>query len=158
MTYPGVGLSIGINRIFIALLFGIAVAEQGYITVETDRPGLSIFLDSEFIGRSPIEKRPTIAGEHTVSLFHPDTIENGYWRAREQGVLGMITRLPSLRRYDVGTRRVVVNPNETVKVFLSYVETERAPSKTYCLIGGCTGGVIGGSFLLGFIIAWLISH
>lgn len=143
---------------FSLVLFGSAIAVEGYLSVLTDRPGLSIYLDSEFIGKSPLEKRPVLAGEHTVSLFHPDTIENAYWQVRQQGILRMITKLPDLRRYDVGTKRVVVDPNATVKVFLSYGQALRAPAQTSCLMTGCITGVVGGSFALGFILAWLLNR
>lgn len=148
-------------KLFIALsltVCGLAFTEQGYITVDTDRTGLAIYLDSELIGVSPIDQHTVSPGEHTVSLFHPDTIEDAYWQMRQQGFPTMVTKLPGLRRYDVGTKRVVINPNETVKVYLSYTRAERAPSQTCCLMGGCVTGVVGGSIVLGFVLALLLNR
>jgi hypothetical protein len=142
--------------ILFLLFIGAQALEPGFLAVQTDRPGLSIFLDGEFIGASPIASRPVVPGEHTVSLFHPDTIENAYWQIRQFGIPGMVTRLPGLRRFDVGTKRIVVNPNATVKVFLSSARAQQAPSQTCCLMGGSCIGIVGGSFVLGFILAWLL--
>lgn len=128
-------------------------AQEGWIVIQTDQEGLQVWLDGTLVGKAPIEGLKVSPGEHTVSLFSSDEIEAAYWQARTAPGLQAVGKFIELRKFDAATRRITVEPGQTVEVFLNLGQAERAPGRMrFCLISG-----LGGIFLIGGVAGFLLA-
>jgi hypothetical protein len=138
--------------ILLALAIPVS-AQDAWIEVEADREGLTVWLDGTTVGKTPIESLKVSPGEHTVSLFSSEEIEDAYWAARTAPPLQAIGKFIELRKFDAATRRINVASGQKVRIFLSLGEAERAPGRMrFCLIGG-----LGGVFLVGGVTGFLLA-
>lgn len=129
--------------------------EKGWLTIETEPSGLEVYIDGDPVGKSPLKDVGVSTGRHTVSLFSSDTVEEAYFKVRNQGVLKGILSLPELSKYDAGTVEVDVKAKEKIKVFLNYNEAINAPKRTRFFLYGCLGGIFTSGVITGVIISLL---
>jgi len=122
--------------IFLFFIFNTAFP-FGYLTVQTEPPGMEVFLDGNSIGRAPIEMMKLKPGFYTVALFPSDSLEDAYWRAREKGIFEIIKKVPEFAFYHSGSVRIQIVEDQETEVRLSYPETVQAKRKArYLLLGG----------------------
>ena len=50
------------------LLSGIAPADSGYLTVKSNSVGIAVYLDGDFLGRTPVEMHQLKPGTYSVSI------------------------------------------------------------------------------------------
>lgn len=53
-------------------------SRTGWVTVQSQPPGASVFLDSAFVGQTPLNRLPVRAGDHALRIFYPSPSE---WNA-----------------------------------------------------------------------------
>jgi hypothetical protein len=136
--------------LFTALLFG---QDKGYLTVNSDQPQMTVYLDGDFIGNTPIANHSVEPGEYSVSLYSSKTIENEYWRLRTANPFRKLSAVWELTRIDAATRKVKIMPNQTTKIYFYTSRINRAPTYAKCIFGGCIGGIFGLGILAGVLIA-----
>ncbi len=126
---------------------------NGYLTVNTDKPGVNVYLDGELIGATPILNFSVKSGEYSISLYDTKTIENEYWNLRKAGLLQKMLSFWQLIRIDAATQRVRVNPNRTTKISFYTSRINCAPTLAKFIFGGTIIGIFGLGFLTGILIA-----
>lgn len=126
---------------------------SGFLTVNTDQPGVSVYLDGDLIGITPITNYSVESGEYTVSLFDSKSIENEYWNLRKSGPCRKLKALWQLTRIDAATQRVKIIPYQNTKLTFYLRRIDRAPILTKCLIGGTIVSIFGLGLLTGILIA-----
>jgi hypothetical protein len=130
------------------LLVLIAQLNVGYLTVQADQESLSVYVDNEYIGVTPIIRHPLLPDNYNVGFFPQDSIEQASYRLKE----GSISALWAIAKYGEGTMKVRIAPDQVTKITLNYRNTMAAPGKAKLKVGGCLGGV----FLLGVGTALLL--
>jgi hypothetical protein len=117
--------------------------DYGYLNLKADMDSLPIYVDNEFIGKTPIIKYPLRPAEYNVGFFPQDSIEDASWKIKS-GSLGALWKIA---KYGEGTCKVRISPNIITTVNLNYKKTMRAPRKAKLMVGGC----LGGTFILGVL-------
>jgi PEGA domain len=137
------------------LLIAIILFAQnnGYLTVNTDKPGVNVYLEGDLIGTTPITNYSTTAGEYSVSLYDSKIIENEYWNLRNATLFRKLSSLWQLIRIDAATKQVNVIPNKSIKVSFYTTRINRAPTLAKCALGGSILGIFGLGILTGVLIA-----
>jgi len=115
------------NRfVLLLMLIPFAVAAQeaedssstGWVTVHSQPPGASVFLDSAFAGRTPLNRLSVPAGDHEMKVFFPSPYE---WNAFMQ---------EKKFRLEAGTEI------ESSFAFGSFLTLHSVPSGAYVLYQG----------------------
>ena len=134
------------------LIFG---QNNGYLTVNTDKPGVNVYLDGNLVGITPITNYSIASGEYSVSLYDSKSIENEYWNLRNSGPFRKLSALWQLTRIDAATQRVKIIPNQTTKISFYTSRINCAPTLAKCMFGGSIVGIFGLGILTGVLIASL---
>jgi len=134
------------------LLFG---QNNGYLTVNTDKPGVNVYLEGDLIGTTPITNYSLEAGEYSVSLYDSKMIENEYWNLRNAGPFRKLSALWQLTRIDAATEKINIFRNKATKVSFYTARIKRAPFLAKCALGGSILGIFGLGILTGVLIASL---
>lgn len=139
------------------LLIAILLFEQnnGYLTVNTDKPGVNVYLEGDLIGTTPITNYSLGAGEYSISLYDSKVIENEYWNLRNAKLFRKLSTLWQLTRIDAATEQVNIIPNKTTKISFYTARINRAPTLVKCAFGGSILGIFGLGILTGILIASL---
>jgi len=116
---------------------------DGYLTVRADEDSLSIFVDDDYIGKTPIIKHPLKPDEYDVGFFPQDSIETASYQFKN-GNFGALWRIA---RYGEGIVKVKIEPNQETIVDLNYRAVKSAPRNAKLKVFGCLGGV----FILGVL-------
>ncbi len=116
---------------------------DGYLTVRAEKEGLSIFVDDDFIGKTPIIKYPLKPDEYNVGFFPQDSIETASYQFKN-GNLGALWRIA---KYGEGIVKVRIESDRETIVDLNYQAVKSAPGKAKLKVLGCLGGV----FILGVL-------
>jgi hypothetical protein len=145
-----------LSAILVALVTSQVSPDSGFITVESDMPGLAVYLEGDYIGRTPIEKKKVETGSFTVTIVSNDSLDLLYDRLRKGPVNRRLNSVWSLVGVDAGTHKVRIRRGEVTKVFIDYGRVLSAPreAKTYACLG--VGGVFGIGAIIGLIIGLLI--
>jgi len=62
----------------LAAMFLVAAAEEpGMLSVASDPSGAAVYVDGQFVGRTPVDVKNLQAGDHRVRLVKDDYLENG---------------------------------------------------------------------------------
>lgn len=138
-----------------ALLIAILLFAQnnGYLTVNTDKPGVNVYLEGDLIGTTPITNYSLATGEYSVSLYNSKVIENEYWNLRNAKLCRKLSALWQLTRIDAATNQVNIIPNKATKVSFYTARINRAPTLAKCALGGSILGIFGLGILTGVLIA-----
>ncbi len=115
----------------------IAQVSTGFLNVKADQDSLPVYVDDDFIGRTPITRFPLIADEYNVGFYPQDSIETASWQLK-QGNLGALWRVA---KYGEGTVKAKIAANSVTTIELNYKKTLAAPGKTKFKVFGCLGGV-----------------
>ena len=136
----------------IFLLSGITPADSGYLTVRSNSVGIAVYLDGEYLGRTPVEMRRLPPNSYSVSIISDDSLENVYWHIREGGVGAKLSSLWRLAAVNAGTYPVRVESGKVTEVTIDYGKVLNAPTEAKLI--AC--GSIGGLFLVGAVVGFLV--
>ncbi len=140
----------------VLLVLGQAPIDSGYIAVNSNLPGLAVYLEGDYLGRTPIEKTPVEPGSYLLTIVSNDSLENIYARIRT-GTLGKkLSSVWTLTAIDAGTHQVEIGPNTLTEVFIDYGAVLAAPTKAKWLAGCGVGGLFGLGVIIGAVLAQLI--
>jgi len=134
------------------LLSGLSPADSGYLTVRSNSAGIAVYLDGEYLGRTPVEMHRVPPGEHSVSIISNDSLENVYWRIREGKLGAKLSSLWRLAAVNAGTASVRVQGGMLTEMTIDYGRVLNAPTEAKLI--AC--GSIGGLFLLGAVVGFLV--
>ncbi len=135
-----------------ALLSGLPPADTGYLTVRSNSVGIAVYLDGEYLGRTPVEMHRLKAGSHSLSIISDDSLESVYWRLRQGGVGTRLSSLWRLAAVNAGTNSLRIEPGKVTEVMIDYGKVLNAPTEAKLI--AC--GSIGGLFLLGAAVGFLV--
>jgi len=134
------------------LVSGLAPADSGYLTVKSNSVGIAVYLDGEYLGRTPVEMHQLKPGSYSVSIISNDSLENVYWHIRQGGVGAKLSSLWRLAAVNAGTASVRVERGKVSEVMIDYGKVLNAP--TEAKLTAC--GTVGGLFLLGAVVGFLV--
>lgn len=134
------------------LVLGLAPADTGYLTVRSNSVGITVYLDGEFLGRTPVEMHKLKPGQYSVSIISNDSLENVYWRLRQGSVGAKLSSLWRLAAVNAGTVSVRVEGGKVTEVSLDYGKVLNAPTEVKLIACGSVGGL----FLLGAAVGFLV--
>lgn len=132
-------------------------ADSGFLSVYSDPRGISIYLDGEFIGITPIQNYSYKPGEYSISIFSSDTLEQKYWQFASGSIGSRLSALWYLSKAGAATKRVKISSNQHSEIFFSLPKINRAPTKIKIATACCLGTGFSVAFLIGFLIANFIS-
>jgi hypothetical protein len=128
----------------VTIIFFVAQLASGYLTVTADREGLTVFVDDDSIGVTPIIRYELKPDEYDVGFFPQDSIEQASWRLKN----GSINAIWKIAKYGEGIVKVRIEPGRETVVELSYAAVAKAPGKAKMKVFGC----LGGTFILGVLL------
>lgn len=138
----------------LAILLGQAGADSGYVSVSSSLPGIEVYLEGDYLGRTPIRLHPVKPGSHNLTIVSNDSLDVLYARFRS-GPLGQkLSAVWTLAAIDAGTFQLEVKPGAQVEAFIDYGKVLAAPGRTKWL-AGCGVGTF---FLVSVGIGMLIGH
>ncbi len=140
------------------LLVGQPAPDTGYLTVRSDMPGLTVYLEGDYVGVTPIDRLPVAAGFLMLSIASNDSLEVLYDGLRTGGVGRKLSSVWSLAGINAGTHRIEVVPGHVTDVFIDHGAVVAAPYRAKCLTGCAVGGVLGLGAVLGFLIGLLVAN
>lgn len=111
-------------------LIFIIYCQYGYLTVLSDESDLAVYLDGEFLGKTPIIKKRLKPGKYTVSLFSEESMELTYEKVKRGFIFQKISGLFELAKYAGGSERIRIAPDTVTEVFLSKRNAENFKKKT----------------------------
>ena len=136
----------------IPLLFLLAQANDGFLSVLSDVEGLTVYVDSDSIGVTPIGKHTLTPGTDTVSFFAEDSFETVYNQIRRGSVKKKLSSLWQLSRYSAGTERVRIVSGALNEAYISKEKVDKAAGKTKRRFYLGVGGVFATGLLSGILI------
>jgi len=134
------------------LLSGAAPADSGYLTVRSNSVGIAVYLDGEYLGRTPVEMRKLKTGEHSVSIISNDSLEDVYWRIRQGNIGAKLSSFWRLAAVNAGTSSFRIEAGKVTQVSIDYGKVLNAPNEAKLIACGSTGGI----FLVGAIVGFLV--
>jgi hypothetical protein len=134
------------------LLSSLAPADSGYLTVKSNSVGIAVYLDGDYLGRTPVELHRLKPGSYSVSIISNDSLENVYWHLRQGKVGAKLSSLWRLAAVNAGTASVRVESGKVTEVSIDYGKVLNAPTEAKLI--AC--GSISGLFLLGAVVGFLV--
>ena len=134
------------------LLFGLVPADSGFLTVRSNSVGIAVYLDGEYLGRTPVETHQLKPGTYSVSIISNDSLENVYWHIRQGSIGAKLSSLWRLAAVNAGTNSVRVEAGKVTEVTIDYGKVLNAPTEAKLI--AC--GSIGGLFLIGAVVGFLV--
>lgn len=138
----------------LSLLFLVAQPspQPGFLTVHSSLPGVTIYVEGEAVGMTPLEQHPLDPGSYWVTVVSNDSLETLYYHLRSGPINRKLSALWALARIDGATTRVEILPGVGTKVFINRQTME----KNACRAKWLFTGVVGGIFTLGAICGVII--
>lgn len=136
----------------ILLLSGLVPADSGYLTVKSNSVGIAVYLEGDYLGRTPVEMHRLKPGNYSVSIVSNDSLENVYWHIRQGNVGAKLSSLWILAAINAGASSVRVEAGKVTEVSIDYGKVLNAPTEAKLI--AC--GSIGGLFLVGAVVGFLI--
>ena len=107
--------------------------DPGYLTVKADQDSLPVFVDDDYVGKTPLIKYTLKPDEYNVGFFPQDSIEAASWRFKD----GNIGALWKIAKYSEGIVKVRIASDRVTVVELNYAKVKQAPGKAKLKVGGC---------------------
>jgi hypothetical protein len=136
----------------LVLALGLAPADSGFLTVRSNSVGIAVYLDGEYLGRTPVEMHRLKPGEYSVSIISNDSLEKVYWHLRQSSVGKKLSSLWRLAAVNAGTHSVRVESGKVTELMIDYGKVLNAPTEAKLI--AC--GTVGGLFLVGAIVGFLV--
>ena len=137
------------------LLVGQPGPGDGLVTVRSSPPGIEVWLDGDYIGRTPVEQQPFRPGTFLLTIVSNDSLENVYATIRTGEVNEKVSSLLTLTAIDAGTYEVDVRAGQETEIVLDYGKVVNAPTRAKAFACCAVGGVFGLGAVIGAIIGWL---
>jgi len=136
----------------VLLLTGAAPPDTGYLTVRSNSVGIAVYLDGEYLGRTPVEMHKLKPGQYSISTISNDSLENVYWRIREGNVGAKLSSIWRLAAVNAGTVPAQVERGKVTEVTIDYGKVLNAPNEAKLIACGSIGGI----FLVGAVVGFLV--
>ena len=114
--------------------------------------GIAVYLDGDFLGRTPVEMHQLKPGTYSVSIISNDSLENVYWHMRQGNVGAMLSSLWTLAAVNAGTASVRVASGRVTELAIDYGKVLNAPTEAKLIACGSVTGL----FLVGAVVGFLI--
>jgi hypothetical protein len=134
------------------LISGLVPADSGYLTVKSNSVGIAIYLEGDYLGRTPVEMHRLKPGNYSVSIISDDSLENVYWHIRQGNVGAKLSSLWTLAAVNAGTSSVRVESGRVTEVAIDYGKVLNAPTEAKLIACGSVGGL----FLVGAVVGFLV--
>jgi hypothetical protein len=134
------------------LLSGLVPADSGYLTVKSNSVGIAVYLDGDYLGRTPVEMHQLKPGSYSVSIISDDSLENVYWHIRQGDVGAKLSSIWTLAAVNAGTSSIRVESGKVTEVAIDYGKVLNAPTEAKLIACGSVGGL----FLIGAVVGFLI--
>jgi hypothetical protein len=132
--------------------------DSGYLTVRSNMPGVGLYLEGDYVGRTPLERYRVAAGEYNLSIISNDSLDNVYWHLRRGSIGRRLSSFWTLTAVNAGTHQVSISPGQVTEVFLDYGRVLNAPTESKLV--ACSGltALFGLGMLAGWLLYVVISH
>ena len=140
---------------YLILLTLAGQVPDGYLNVRSNMPGITLYLEGENIGRTPVENHRVQPGSYNLSIISNDSLDNVYWRLRQGKVGEKLSSIWTLAAVSAGTHAVDIRSGEVTEVFIDYGKVANARNEAKLIACGSTGGLFLFGALIGFLIGWL---
>jgi hypothetical protein len=140
------------------LLSGIVPADSGYLTVRSNSVGITVYLDGDYLGRTPVEMHQLRPGSYSISIISNDSLENVYWHIRQGDVGAKLSSLWTLTAVNAGTSSVRVESGKVTEVNIDYGKVLNAPTEAKLIACGSIGGIFLVGAVVGFLVHLLVSQ
>ncbi len=133
------------------LLF-FTFSQYGYLTVLSEEGDLPVYLDGDYLGKTPIVKERIKVGKYTISLFSEQEMEMTYDKLKRGSIFQKLSSLWELAKYSGATERIRIAPDSLTEIFLSKRNAESAKKKVKIYFFSSISTI----FLLGLITGILV--
>ncbi len=133
-------------------VFAQTVPNPGFLSVRSDPPGFPIFVESDSIGITPINRYQLDPGKYWVTVVSNDSLESLYRQLRTAGISRKLSALWTLARIDGATSQIEVLPGMETSVLINYNTMQRNACQTKWLFAGTLGGIFAIGLGLGLVI------
>lgn len=134
------------------LVLASELTNNGYLTVNYDQIGQTVYLDGDSIGVAPIRNYPVKPGVYSVGLFSSDSIEEKYWKIASGSIISRLSGLWDLAKVGAATKRVEIKPNQVSEINFSTKKINQASTKAKLGLASCIGTGFSFAFLLGVLV------
>ncbi len=134
------------------LLAGQVAPDSGYLNIRSNMPGIMVYLDGDYLGRTPISNVKLAPDQYLVSIVSNDSLENVYWRLRQAPLGKKVSTVWTLAAINAGSQPVRVEAGRVSEVFIDYGKVASARREAKLLTWGVTGGL----FTFGAVVGLLI--
>ena len=139
----------------VILLLLAGPTPEGLLSVKSNLPGITLYLDGDYIGRAPVENHAVQPGSYNLSIISNDSLDNIYWRLRQGKIGQKLSSFWTLVAVNAGTYSVDIRPGEVTEVFIDYGRVANARNEAKLIACGSTGGLFLFGAIIGFLIGWL---
>jgi len=126
--------------------------DSGFLTVRSNTPGIELYLEGDYVGRTPLERHLVAAGNYNLSIISNDSLDSVYWHLRRGSIGRRLSSFWTLTAVNAGTHQVSINRGQVTEVFLDYGRVLNAPTESKLL--ACSGLTV--LFGLGMLAGWLL--
>lgn len=130
----------------------IIFSQYGYLTVLSDEGDLSVYLDGEYLGKTPVIKEKVKIGKYTISLFSEEEMEKAYEKLKRGTISQKFSSLWELAKYSGATERIRIAKDSLTEIFLSKRNAEKVKRKAKIYFFSSVSSI----FLLGLITGILV--
>ncbi len=150
-------MSVTVSFALLALLVA-QLPDSGYLTVRSNMPGIELYLDGEYIGRTPLERHLVAAGDYNLSIISNDSLDSVYWHLRRGSIGRRLSSFWTLAAVNAGTHQASVGRGQVTEVFLDYGRVLNAPTETKLVACSSLTVLFGLGMLAGWLLHVIISH
>ena len=136
----------------VLVISGTTPVDSGYLSVQSNSIGIGVYLDGEYLGRTPVDMHKLRPGRYSVSIISNDSLENVYWRIRDGSIGTKLSSIWRLTAVNAGTVPVRVEAGKVTQVVIDYGKVLNAPTEAKLIACGAVGGV----FFLGAVVGFLV--
>lgn len=140
------------------LISAVAPADSGYLTVRSNSVGIAVYLEGDYLGRTPVEMHALKPGKYSVSIVSNDSLENVYWLLRRGGVGAKLSSLWTLAAINAGTNSVEVDAGKVTELSIDYGRVLDARTEAKWIACGSVGSLFLIGAAVGFLVHWLAFH
>lgn len=145
-----------IAGIIALLITGQAAPDSGYLNIRSNMPGIAVYLDGDYLGRTPIVNHRLAPDQYLVSIVSNDSLENVYWRMNQAPLGKKVSTAWTLAAINAGSQPVRVAAGQVSEVFIDYGKVANARREAKLLTWGVTGGLFTFGAIVGLVIGLLI--
>lgn len=146
-----------IFSILALLVVGQPLDSEGYLTVRSTLPGIEVYYEGDYLGRTPIDQYPVEAGTGILTIVSNDSLENVYASIRTGGIGEKLSSVWTLTAIDAGTYRVDVPHGSVATVTIDYNAVLAAPTRTKAIVGCGFGCIFGLGAVIGLLLGLFIT-